>query len=45
MNLHTIKINARIRNEILVELINYFNLHLGDFKKPKSLAILHNVFK
>ena len=43
--IHTIKINAQIRNEILVELINYFNLHLGDFKKPKSLAILHNVFK
>jgi len=40
-----IKMSAHTRNEILTEIINYFSVHLGDFKKPKSLAILHNVFK
>ncbi len=43
--LHTIKMSAQSRNEILLEIINYFNVHLGDFRKPKSLAILHDVFK
>lgn len=43
--LNTIKINTQIRNEILNEIITYFSVHLGGFKKPKSLDILHNVFK
>ncbi len=42
--LNFIKINAQTRNEILSEIINYFSVHLGGFKKPKSLDILHNVF-
>ncbi len=42
--LHLIKISAKMRQNILTELLNYFNLHLGAFKKPKSLKILHEVF-
>ncbi len=40
-----IKINANTRNEILDEILNYFKIHLGDFKKPNSLKILHDIFK
>lgn len=43
-NLHTIKSNAITRQAILTELLDYFKVHLGDFKNPKSLKILHEVF-
>ncbi len=39
-----IKINSNTRNDILNEILNYFKIHLGDFKKPKSLKILHDIF-
>ncbi|NOR28949.1 MAG: DNA repair protein RecO [Lutibacter sp.] len=42
--LHTIDFNAANRQAILAILIQYFELHLGGFKKPKSLAILKSVF-
>lgn len=42
--LHTIKINTQIRQDILHETLQYFSTHLGVFKKPKSLKILHEVF-
>ncbi len=42
--LNTIKINAKQRQEFLSMLLYYFELHLGDFKKPKSLQVLNDVF-
>ena len=42
--LHTIKINARRRQEFLNMLLYYFELHLDGFKKPKSLQVLNDVF-
>lgn len=40
-----IKLNASLRQEILQEILQYFSVHLGTFKQPKSLSILHDVFK
>ena len=42
--LKTIKINATQRQEFLNMLLYYFELHLGSFKKPKSLQVLNEVF-
>lgn len=42
--LHLIKISTQMRQDILNEILQYFTLHLGVFKKPKSLRILHEVF-
>ena len=42
--LHTINFNASNRQAILSILIQYFELHLGGFKKPKSLDVLKSVF-
>lgn len=43
-DLNTIKINAKQRQEFLNMLLYYFELHLGGFKKPKSLQVLNDVF-
>lgn len=43
--LNTIKISARQRQEFLNLLLYYFELHLGSFKKPKSLQVLNEVFQ
>lgn len=40
----TVKINAKQRQEFLNMLLYYFELHLGSFKKPKSLQVLNEVF-
>lgn len=42
--LDSIKINAKQRQEFLNMLLYYFELHLGSFKKPKSLQVLNDVF-
>jgi DNA repair protein RecO (recombination protein O) len=42
--LHIVKINAKQRLEFLNMLLQYFELHLGSFKKPKSLQVLNEVF-
>ena len=42
--LDSIKINAKQRQEFLNMLLYYFELHLGSFKKPKSLQVLNEVF-
>jgi len=42
--LHTLEFNATSRQSILDMLIQYFELHLPGFNKPKSLAILKSVF-
>ncbi len=43
--LHELKFNGVIRQSILDILIQYFELHLPGFNKPKSLAILKTVFE
>lgn len=43
--LHSIPLNSEQRQSFLNMLLLYFELHLGDFKKPKSLQILNQVFK
>lgn len=42
--IHTIKMNKANRQELLKSLVLYFELHLQGFRKPKSLAILNEVF-
>ncbi|RKE99001.1 DNA repair protein RecO [Ichthyenterobacterium magnum] len=42
--LHTIKLSSKQRQSFLSMILLYFELHLGDFKKPKSLQILNQVF-
>ncbi|WP_296384130.1 DNA repair protein RecO [Winogradskyella sp.] len=42
--LNSVKINAKQRQEFLNMLLYYFELHLGSFKKPKSLQVLNDVF-
>jgi DNA repair protein RecO (recombination protein O) len=42
--LYSVKINAKQRQEFLNMLLYYFELHLGSFKKPKSLQVLNDVF-
>ena len=43
-DLSSIKISAKNRQEFLNMILLFFELHLGSFKKPKSLDILHQVF-
>ena len=40
----TLKISGNERQELLEVLLNYFELHLPIFSKPKSLTILKSVF-
>ena len=40
----SVKINSKQRQSFLSILLLYFELHLGSFKKPKSLQILNQVF-
>ena len=42
--LKTVKITANQRQDFLHMLLHYFELHLGSFKKPKSLQVLNEVF-
>ena len=43
-DLHTIKMNKTNRQELLQSLVLYYELHLQGFRKPKSLAVLNEVF-
>ncbi len=42
--IHTLKIDKRMRQDVLKSIILYFELHLQGFRKPRSLAILNEVF-
>ncbi|MFS4468852.1 DNA repair protein RecO [Maribacter sp. 2210JD10-5] len=42
--LHTIKMKKTNRQELLKSLVLYFELHLQGFRKPRSLAVLNEVF-
>ncbi|HEA20485.1 hypothetical protein LCGC14_0961220 [marine sediment metagenome] len=43
-DLHTIKMNKTNRQELLQSLVLFYELHLQGFRKPKSLAVLNEVF-
>jgi DNA repair protein RecO (recombination protein O) len=42
---NTIKLSSQRRNELLAIFIQYFKLHLQGFRQPKSMEVLHEVFK
>ncbi|WP_047247088.1 DNA repair protein RecO [Maribacter thermophilus] len=42
--IHTIKMKKTNRQELLRSLVLYYELHLEGFRKPKSLAVLNEVF-
>lgn len=42
--LGTIKLNQSGRSKFLMMLLEYYELHLQGFKKPKSLAVLNEIF-
>ena len=42
--LQSMKLNSDQRQSFLNMLLLYYELHLGDFKKPKSLLVLNQVF-
>lgn len=42
--LKAVKLCSKQRQSFLTMLLFYFELHLGDFKKPKSLAVFNQVF-
>lgn len=43
-DIHTVKMKKEDRQELLQNLILYFEVHLHGFRKPRSLAILNEVF-
>jgi DNA repair protein RecO (recombination protein O) len=43
-DLNALKLNAKQRQSFLNNLLVYFELHLGNFRKPKSLLVLNQVF-
>lgn len=43
-DLEELKLNKANRNQFLEMLILYYQLHIDSFKKPKSLAVLHEIF-
>ena len=42
--LHTVKLNSNQRQSFLNMMLLYYELQLGDFRKPKSLQIFNQVF-
>ena len=42
--IHSVKMNKNNRQELLQSLVLYYELHLQGFRKPKSLAVLNEVF-
>ena len=43
-SMHTIKMTKIERHDLLQKLVVYFELHLHGFKRPRSLAVLNEVF-
>ena len=39
-----VKLSKIDRSELLELLLNYYQLHIESFKKPKSLSVLHEIF-
>ncbi|MBE15225.1 MAG: DNA repair protein RecO [Dokdonia sp.] len=42
--LHSVKLNQKQRADFLAMLLQYYELHLHGFKKPRSLAVLNTIF-
>jgi len=42
--IHHVKMNKNNRQELLQSLVLYYEMHLQGFRKPKSLAVLNEVF-
>jgi DNA repair protein RecO (recombination protein O) len=42
--LNQIKLSKTNRSQLMELLLNYYQLHIESFKKPKSLTILHEIF-
>lgn len=42
--IHTVKMKKTSRQELLKSIVLYYELHLHGFRKPRSLAILNEVF-
>ena len=42
--IHTVRMSKTDRRELLQCLILYYELHLQGFRRPKSLAVLNEVF-
>jgi len=42
--LNLIKINGKQRQDFLSLILTYFELHLGSFKKPKSIQVFNDIF-
>lgn len=42
--LNTVKLHSKQRQSFLNSLLLYFELHLSDFRKPKSLQVFNDVF-
>ena len=43
-SMHTVKLGNKERQNLLQNLVVYFELHLHGFKRPRSLAVLNEVF-
>jgi len=43
-NLYVLKLNQKLRAELITLLLNYYDLHLHGFKKPRSLSVLNSLF-
>lgn len=43
-NLYLFKLNQKFRAELILTLLNYYDLHLQGFKKPRSLGVLNSLF-
>lgn len=43
-SMHNVKMNKSNRQELLKSVVLYYELHLQGFRKPKSLAVLNEVF-
>ncbi|MBT8321290.1 MAG: DNA repair protein RecO, partial [Eudoraea sp.] len=41
---HLIKMSKVQRQQLLQIIVEYFELHLHGFRKPKSLAVLNEIF-
>lgn len=43
-NLSNLKISAHLRQDFLNLILNYYEIHFDGFKKPRSLAVLKQIF-
>ena len=44
-SIEQLKLNSQLRQQLLTIMIQYYELHISGFKKPKSLPILKSIFE